>query len=116
MSAPSLGQSTADILNAFRAADREFVGRKITEAAIVGGGLRFRWQGASGRGRLGVVVGDIGIRDATSAEYDELEDAVSLGQVQIYRTDLYRSGRSRLSGLEVIHQATGRPLAALPGR
>ncbi len=78
----SLGTTKDTILDAFKAADRENVGRRITEAAIVGGSLRFRWQG---NGKLGVVVGAIGIRDASSAEYDELEEAIELGQVQIYQ-------------------------------
>lgn len=106
---PSLGAATNDILDAFKQLDREYVGRKITEAAIIGSNLYFRWQGS---GRLGVVVGEIGIRDASTAEYGELEDAIELGQVQIYRKPLYCSGNIAFDRKEseVLHQATGRPL------
>lgn len=102
----SLGTTKDAILDAFKAADRENVGRRITEAAIMGGSLRFRWQG---NGKLGVVVGAIGIRDASSAEYDELEEAIELGQVQIYTAPLYVSGQSR-SAIDVLHHSTGNPL------
>jgi hypothetical protein len=101
-----LGTTKNEILDAFKQADRQNVGRHITEAAIIGSGLRFRWQGS---GKLGVVVGEIGIRDASNGEYDELEDAVELGQVQIYTMPLYVSGRS-MKPRDVLHQATGNPL------
>jgi hypothetical protein len=101
----SLGKTTKEILDGFRRLDRENVGRRIAEADIIGGSLRFRWQG---NGKLGVVVGDIGIRDATAAEYDELEEAVELGQVQIYTTPLFVSGRTMTR--TIVHQATGTPM------
>ncbi len=101
----SLGQTTKEILDEFRRLDRENVGRRITEASIIGGSLRFRWQGS---GKLGVVVGDIGIRDATVAEYDELEESVELGQVQICTTPLFVSGRAMIR--TIMHQATGIPI------
>lgn len=102
----SLGSTRDEILDGFKRADRQNVGRQITEAAIIGDSLRFRWQGS---GKLGVVVGDIGIRDASETEYEELEEAVELGQVQIYTTDLYVFSR-RFKVNQVLHQATGNPL------
>jgi len=102
---PSLGTEMNGILDAFRQADREHCGRRITEASIVATSLRFRWQGS---GKLGVVVSEIGIRDATNAEYSELEDAVELGQVEIYTMPLYGSTSSMRR--IVLHQATGNPL------
>lgn len=104
-SKPSLGTDLNTILDAFKRLNNELCGRRIVETAIVGSPLRFRWQGS---GKLGVVVGDIGLRDATEAEYDELEDAVELGQAQIYSTPLWVSGR--ILTQEVLHQATGHPL------
>lgn len=102
---PSLGATTRVILDNFERLSDEYCGWQVAEASIVGGGLRFHWQAG---GKLGVVVGEIGIRDATDAEYAELEEAVELGQVQIYLTPLYVTGRTMTQ--TVLHQATGRPL------
>lgn len=102
---PTLGSTMNEILDAFRSADRENCGFRITEAHVVGSSLRFRWQGS---GKLGVVVGEIGIRDATDVEHSELEEAVELGQVEIYTTPLYVMGR--VMTRTQLHQATGKPL------
>lgn len=102
---PTLGTTMNEILDAFKRLAVANSGRYITEADIVGGNLRFCWQPA---GKLGVVVGEIGLRDATDAEYNELEDAVELGQAQIYHTPLYVSGR--VMTRTILHQATGNPL------
>jgi hypothetical protein len=101
---PQLGSTLNSILDAFKDASNEFAGRKIVEASIVASPLCFRWQN---RG-LGVVIGEIGIRDATSAEYEELEESIELGQVQIYKTPLYFTGR--VMEKEILHEATGTPL------
>lgn len=100
-----LGTTRDDILDAFKQLSNQWVGLRVAEAAIVGGSLRFRWQG---NGRLGVVVGDFCLRDARPAEYAELEDAVDLGQAQIYLTQLDVCGRRFAP--KVVHQATGQPL------
>lgn len=102
---PTLGYSLDEIMNAFKRIDRELCGRRIVEAAIIGDSTRYRWQG---NGKLGVVVGEIGIRDATETEYGELEEAIELGQAQFYTMPLYVFGRSMTQ--TVIHQATGTPL------
>jgi hypothetical protein len=105
MNMHSLGTTANQILDEFRRIDRENVGRRITEAFDIGNCLRFRWQG---NGKLGVAIGAIGIRDATEAEYSDLEEAIELGQVQIYTLPLYVSGQS--SVMDLLHQATGFPL------
>ncbi len=102
---PTLGTSREAILDAFHRLDRENCGRLITEAAIIGSNLRFRWQA---NGQLGVVVGEIGIRDATKREVAELEESIELGEVQIYTTRLFVSGRALPR--TVVHQATGTAL------
>lgn len=102
---PSLGANLNDIMLAFRRLDVRNCGLLITEAAIIGGNLRFRWMAD---GKLGVVVGEICLRAATPAEYDELEDAIELGQVQIYEKPRYVSGQ--IATQTVRHQATGNPL------
>lgn len=102
---PALGSSLDEILSAFKNLSDELSGLKIVEAAIIGSPLRFRWQG---HGRLGVVVGEIGIRDASMAEYAELEEAIELGQAQVYKTPLYV--HSRVMKQDVLHLATGSPL------
>lgn len=102
---PTLGVTANEVLDAFRRIDQQNCGLRITEALAVGAGLRFRWQGS---GKLGVVVGEIGIRDASDSEYAELEEAVELGQAEIYTTGLFVSGRARARN--VLHQATGMPL------
>lgn len=102
---PTLGYSLDEIMNAFKRIDRELCGRRIVEAAIIGDSTRYRWQG---NGKLGVVVGEIGIRNATETEYGELEEAIELGQAQFYTMPLYVFGRSMTQA--VIHQATGTPL------
>lgn len=104
-SKPTLANTLDGILRAFKAASDELVGRRIVEAAIIGGSLRVRYQG---NGKLGAVVGDIGIRDVTLAEQEELEESIELGQVQIYTTPLFVSGR--IMTKEVLHEATGLPL------
>jgi hypothetical protein len=101
----SIGIDSNQILDAFRRIDRESVGRRITEAHIVGSSMRFRWQTE----KLGVVVGDYCIRDASDAEYAELEEATELGQTEIYSLPLYVSGRSARDRI-VLHQATGNPI------
>ena len=102
---PVLGTNVDEILDAFRRVDLDNRGDRITEAAIVGTSLRFRFQG---KGTLGVVVGAIGLRDSTEAEMSELEESIELGQVEIYTTPLYVSGRTMTR--VVLHQATGLPL------
>lgn len=100
-----LGSNFEEVFEAFQRVDCENCGHRITEASIVGSNLRFRLQGS---GKLGVVVGAIGLRDATKAELVEFEESVELGQVEIYTTPLYVSGRSMPRA--VLHQATGYPL------
>lgn len=102
---PSLGDSLDQVMSAFRKASDEYSGINIVEASIVGASARFRWMGS---GKLGVAVGETGIRLATNAEYDELEESIELGQVQVYRTPLFVSGRRMTQ--TVLHQATGFPL------
>lgn len=102
---PMLANTLDDILRAFKAKSEELSGLRIVEAAIIGGSLRFRYQG---NGSLGVVVHDIGLRDAKPAEVLELYDALELGQAQIYTTPLYVQGRVMTK--EVLHEATGLPL------
>ena len=105
---PSLGNNANEILDAFKNLDRKNCGRYITEAEIIGAGLRFRWQGATNNGRLGVVVGDICLRDATDAEYGELEESIELGQVEIYTTPRWHA--HVVLTRSVVHQATGHPI------
>ena len=102
---PMLANNLDDILRAFKAKSEALSGLRIVEAAIIGGSLRFRYQG---NGSLGVVVHDIGLRDAKPAEVLELEDAIELGQAQIYTTPLYVQGRVMTK--EVLHESTGSPL------
>lgn len=102
---PMLGNNLDDILRAFKAKSEELSGLRIVEAAVIGGSLRFRYQG---NGSLGVVVHDICLRDAKPAEVLELEDAIELGQAQIYTTPLYVQGRVMTK--EVLHESTGSPL------
>lgn len=102
---PKLANNLDDILRAFKAKNEELSGLRIVEAAIIGGSLQFRYQG---NGSLGVVVNDICLRDAKPAEVLELEDAIELGQAQIYTTPLFVSGR--IMTKEVLHEATGLPL------
>jgi len=102
---PTLGSTLNEVMDAFKRLDSEMCGRRIVEAAIIGDSTRYRWQGP---GKLGVVVGEIGIRDATATEYSELEEAIELGQAQIYTMPLYVFGRAMTQ--TVVHQATGAPL------
>lgn len=102
---PMLGTCVSAILQAFKEKTNALSGLRIVEAAIIGGSLRFRFQSS---GSLGVVVGDICLRDAKGVEIAELEDALELGQVQIYTTPLFVSGRVMTK--EVLHEATGFPL------
>lgn len=102
-----LGATKDEILNIFKQLSNGYSGLRIIEAEIIGAGQRFRWQGS---GKLGVVIGEIGIRDATSAEYGELEESIELGQVQISSRPLYFSGRSLLADVVVLHRATGFPM------
>ena len=102
---PSLGGTMNEILDAFRDLEKANCGIRITEALIVGSGQRFRWQG---NGKLGLVVNEYCLRDATGGEYDELEEAVELGQAQVYTAPRYVAGQMRQQ--IVFHQATGTPL------
>lgn len=105
MGKPTIGSTLDTILRNFRELSNQQAGIRIVEAAVIGSALRFRNQVS---GKLGVVVGEIGISDATPAQISELEDAIELGQVEVLSMPLYVSGRPR-QGI-VLHQATGIPL------
>ncbi len=100
---PRLGSTANAILDMFKLADRHFCGRYATRAQNIGSSLTFCWEA---NGKLGVVVGEMGVRDATDAEYDELEESIELGQVQIS----LMTRRFSPMVVEVLHQATGLPL------
>lgn len=102
---PSLGGSAETIFEAFRKLSVEACGLRITEAEIVGAGERYRLDKG---GKLLRVVGEVGVIDATKAETREFFEAIELGQVQIYQTPLWVSGRTMRR--TVLHQATGIPL------
>lgn len=100
---PSLGTTLDEVLDGFKALDRQHCGRRITEAHLVCGPV-YRWMA---EGKLGIVVDEIAIRAATATEIAELEEGIELGQVQI-QTKVRRMFES--SDYQVAHQATGRPL------
>lgn len=101
----SLGDRAEDIYQAFIEESKAWVGRRITEAEIVGAGKRFR---VGPQDNLELVVGEIGVRDISAHESDEFYEAIELGQVQIYHTPLWVRGRTMTR--TVIHQSTGFPL------
>ena len=101
----SLGDRAEDIYKAFIEESKAWVGRRITEAEIIGAGKRFR---VGPQDNLDLVVGEIGVRDVSAQEAEEFYEAIELGQVQIYLTPLWVSGGTVTR--TVIHQATGVPL------
>ena len=102
---PTLGTNAAEILHAFANLNHEWRGLRITEAEIIGTGERYRLDN---NGKLLRVVSEISVRDATKAEFRVFFEAIELGQVQIYQTPLWASGRTMRR--TVLHQATGMPL------
>lgn len=110
---PTLGTSVNEVLDAFRDVSLNEAGLAVAEAVLViskkGQQVRFRWL----RDGLHVVAVDLGVltKDgavatvkATDADYDELEDGLRLGVVQI-------KYRHRISGVcSVLHQSTGQAL------
>lgn len=66
-------------------------------------GDRFVWE-VRGKPELAVLEGDIGIRQASPAEYNEVVDAIAKGQFQISQ---YNRGTD---STVIIHKATGLPL------
>lgn len=102
---PSLGGSAERIHEAFKNHSHEWCGQRITEAEIIGAGEQYRLDKD---GKLLRVVSEISVRDATKAECRNFFEAIELGQVQIYQTPLWVSGR--MMHQTVLHQATGMPL------
>lgn len=110
-----LGRSVDEVMRAFVREADAWCGIFVVEAVLIltnaGPARKYRVQApglSPGRSRIGVSLGGgMLIRDATSAEEDELEEGVGLGFVQIER---FRN-RGGMRG-EVLHQATGR---CMPG-
>lgn len=67
-------------------------------------GNKFVWEFVDRKPQLAVLVGEIGIRQASPAEYSEVIDAISKGQFQIWEHDKITRANT------VIHKATGMPL------
>jgi plasmid stabilization system protein ParE len=107
---PSLGNTVDEVLDAFAKATKDNV-HLIVEAQIVPG-PRIRIAGEPRRAgedpRLGRSIEGLLLKALSSAEHGDFRRALAAGQVQIY----LRHRSSTLRVVQVLHQATGRPLAA----
>lgn len=112
----TLGSSVDQVLREFISQADAWVGIYVVEAtlAVAGGrpAVKYRVAGPkpfSRRTRIGISTAEGWcLREATAAEVGELEDGVRHGLVQIERY------RSRGGARQVLHQATGRPIALIP--
>lgn len=110
MSIPTLGATVDEVLDAFAKATRDN-NHLVAEAQIVPG-PRIRIAGEPRRAgedpQLGRDIEGLLLKPLTAAEHGDFRRALARGQVQIY----LRQRSSTLRVMQVLHQATGRPLAA----
>lgn len=69
-------------------------------------GDRFVWEIVGNKPQLAVLVGEIGIREASPSEYNEVVDSISKGQFEISE---YNRATDTTT---LLHKATGLPLRA----
>ena len=104
---PSLGLTLAEVLaSIIIQTDKQVPGRSRVVAEIIASPLKFTWSGGSAP-RWERITDQVGIRDATKSEIDELMDALMKGQCQV---SVQAGGLLEPKTVAVLHQATGRIL------